>query len=152
MRFAWWVGALLVAAFVVTGCESGDREAEHALGTTASHVMPTSHAKVAGHDEVAGVCGASQGLVAVVDVGPDTPNPRCQVVARNQELEVRNKTSQFGQHGREVTIRWRNYPPVTLQPGQHAVFAGPFGGYLLPGSHDVAISIFAGGGAELVMR
>lgn len=85
-------------------------------------------------------------------VNPDTSTPRCLTVRAAQRLRVVNRSDHFGQHGRTVTVTFADFPPRTLRVGDATIFDRPFGEYLAPGVHFVHISLYAGGGGEVLFR
>lgn len=101
---------------------------------------------------VAGACPHAIGAYAVIDIDPDTPAPRCEAVSAWQQLEIVNNTDGFGLKGRPVTVRWADYPSVTIQPRHSLIFVGQFGSYLGGGDHEPAISLYGGGGPEIYLQ
>jgi hypothetical protein len=93
----------------------------------------------------AGICARAQGAVAMVRINVDTPSPRCKVVRPKQRLEVVNTL------GRSTIVRLARFT-VRLAPRQALTIDQPFGTYLAPGVHDLAISAYAGSGAELWLQ
>jgi len=93
----------------------------------------------------AGICARAQGAVARVQINVDTPSPRCDVVKPGQRLKVVNTLD------RSTIVRLAHYT-VRLAPRQVLSIDQPFGTYLAPGVHDLAISAYDGGGAELWLR
>ena len=93
----------------------------------------------------AGICAHAQGAVARVQINVDTPSPRCEVVKPKQRLQVVNTLD------RSTIVRLAHFA-VRLAPRQALSIDQPFGTYLAPGVHDLAISAYAGGGAELWLR
>ncbi len=81
----------------------------------------------------------------MVQINVDTPSPRCEVVKPAQRLLVVNRLD------RPVRVRLA-YVAVRLGPRQGLIIDQQFGTYLAPGVHDLAISAYAGGGAELWLR
>lgn len=100
----------------------------------------------------AGICGTSSGPLATVEVNPDTPAPRCLTVRPGQRLRVVNVSSRFGQSGTSVTVTFADFPPRVLRVGDATTFDRPVGDYLAPGVHNVRISLYGGGGAEVWLR
>lgn len=90
----------------------------------------------------AGICARAVGAVAMFQINVDAPSPRCEVVKLAQRLQVVNKMD------RPVRVRLAHIS-VRLGPQQDLTIDQPFGTYLAPGVHDLAISAYAGGGAEL---
>jgi len=90
----------------------------------------------------AGVCPMAAGAEATVRVHRDTPSPRCQQVQSGQHLRIINMTDQ------PVRARLAQID-VTIAPGAEWADGRPFGTYLAPGVHSLALSAYAGGGAEL---
>jgi len=89
-----------------------------------------------------GYCPVAVGEVATVRVNSDTPSPRCQKVQPGQHLRIVNNTDQ--------PVRAQlAYIDVTIAPGDEWTSERPFGTYLAPGVHSLALSAYAGGGAEL---
>lgn len=97
------------------------------------------------HSPAAGVCARAVGAVAMLQINVDTPSPRCEVVTPEQRLRVVNTTDG------PVRVRLAHIA-VRLGPRQDLIIDQPFGAYLAPGVHDLAISAYAGGGAELWLR
>jgi len=89
-----------------------------------------------------GYCPEAQGAEATVRVNSDTPSPRCQKVRPGQHLRIINATD------RSVRARLAQID-VTIPPGGEWADDRPFGTYLAPGVHSLALSAYAGGGAEL---
>ncbi len=85
-------------------------------------------------------------------VNPDTPAPRCSYVRADQVLRVVNHTDAFRQAARLVTVSFADRPLVTLAVGEAVLYSGTFGTYLAPGVHDIHLSVFGGGGAEVYLR
>lgn len=100
----------------------------------------------------AGACGQAIGADAVIDTNPDIPQPRCLVVRADQHLEVRNTSNRFGQPGQPITLTWPPYSSRTLAAGASTVYGATFSSYLALGVHDVRISLYPGGGAEVWLR
>ena len=84
-----------------------------------------------------GVCGRTTGVVLVVKIEPDTPNPRCPAVNAAQRLRVVNRTGDYGAHPHTVTVVWVPGRPLTLRPGEAKTFPRHFGTYLAQGVHDL---------------
>jgi len=93
----------------------------------------------------AGICPETVGEVATVRVHSDTPSPRCQQVQSGQHLRIINMTDQPAR-ARLAQI------DVTIAPGDEWADDRPFGAYLAPGVHSLALSAYAGGGAELWLQ
>jgi hypothetical protein len=85
----------------------------------------------------AGVCAPAEGPVAVLQINPDVPFPRCQRVQPEQWLRLVNKADQ------PADVRLAGFE-LSLEPGEEATIDQPFGTYLELGVHLVAISIYAG--------
>ena len=85
-------------------------------------------------------------------VNPDTSTPRCLIVRAAQRLRVVNRSDHFGQPGRTVTVTFADFPPRTLRVGDATIFDRPFGEYLTPGVHVVHISLYGGGGGEVLLH
>ena len=93
----------------------------------------------------AGVCPMAVGEMATVRIVPSVPSPRCQQVHPWQHLRIINMTDQ--------PVRARLAPiDVAIPPGGEWTSDRPFGTYLAPGVHSLALSTYAGGGAELWVR
>ena len=93
----------------------------------------------------AGICAHAEGSVATLRIHVDVPSPRCSVVMPRQRLRVVNALN--------VPVRIRlAYINARLGPREARTIGRPFGAYLAPGVHIVAISAYAGGGAELWLR
>jgi hypothetical protein len=84
-----------------------------------------------------GACAPADGPVAVLQINPDVPFPRCQRVQPEQWLRLVNKADQ------RADVRLAGFE-LMLEPGEEATIDQPFGTYLEPGVHLVAISIYAG--------
>ena len=95
----------------------------------------------------AGVCGRMDTSIVTVSIEPDAPKPRCASVAANQRLRVVNRTGDYGQRPRTVTVTWIPDRPFTLRPGESKTVRRPFGDYLAPGVHD--LSVGSAYGAEI---
>jgi hypothetical protein len=100
----------------------------------------------------AGICEPAIGPLATMLANPDTSTPRCLTVRAAQRLRVVNTSDHFGQPGRTVTVTFANFPPRTLRVGDATIFDRPFGEYLAPGVHFVHISLYAGGGGEVLLH
>lgn len=122
--------------------------------TVVGRVLPTHEgSKQPGAQHiVAGACPHAIGAYAVIEINPDTPAPRCEAVSAWQQLEIVNNTDGFGLKGKQVTVRWADYPSVTIQPRHSVVFVGQFGTYLQGGDHGPAISLYGGSGPEIYLR
>jgi hypothetical protein len=92
-----------------------------------------------------GYCSMAVGAAATVRVNSDTPSPRCQRVQPGQHLLIVNKTD------RPVRARLAQFD-VTIPPQGEQAIDQPFGTYLAPGVHTLALSAYAGGGAELWLQ
>lgn len=84
-----------------------------------------------------------------VDVVPGTPEPRCVRVRPDQQLQIINRSNAFGQRGKTITVTWPPFGRRTLAVGRATLFRQDLGLYLATGVHDVGISLYAGGGAEI---
>ena len=92
-----------------------------------------------------GYCPVAVGAVATVRVVPSAPSPRCQRVQPGQRLMVINTIDQ--------PVRAQLGPiDVTIPPGGAWSSDRPFGTYLAPGVHGLALSAYAGGGAALWLQ
>jgi hypothetical protein len=100
----------------------------------------------------AGICASPHQHVVTVVVNPDTPAPPCTYVHAYQVLRVVNHTDAFHQPARVVAVRFADWPQVTLTVGEAVVYSETFGAYLASGVHDIHLSVFSGGGAELYLR
>jgi hypothetical protein len=101
----------------------------------------------------AGICPASgPGSLVTVYVAPDTPEPRCVGVRANQHLMIVNRTNASGHPARTITITWPPYAPRRLIGNESTVFTRSFGSYLAPGVHQIGISLYKGGGAEIWLK
>jgi hypothetical protein len=93
----------------------------------------------------AGICSAAAGPVAVIEVEVDVPAPRCQQVRREQRLKIVNNTDQ------SVLVRLGPFA-TRVPPHAEGTINQPFGRYLAPGVHRLAISAYGDGGAELWLQ
>lgn len=100
----------------------------------------------------AGICASPHQRVVTVVVNPDTPAPRCTYVRADQVLRVVNHTDAFNQPARLVTVKFADRPQVTLTVGEAVLYSETFGAYLAPGAHDIHLSVFSGGGAQVYLR
>jgi hypothetical protein len=125
-----------------------------ATSTPASTSPASDHSLVPPDAEqpAAGICEPAIGPLATMLVNPDTSAPRCLTVRAAQRLRVVNRSDHFGQHGRTVTVTFADFPPRTLRVGDATIFNRPFGEYLAPGVHFVYISLYAGGGGEVLLH
>ncbi len=90
----------------------------------------------------AGVCPMAVGAEATVRAVRSFTSPRCQQVQPGQHLRIVNNTDQ--------PVRAQlAYIDVTIAPGDEWADGRPFGTYLAPGVHKLALSAYAGGGTEL---
>ena len=88
-------------------------------------------------EPAAGICAEVKGELAVAEIYPDIPSPRCLKVNGEQKLKVINRTEitlnvEFGEYQTEVP------------PGGEDTFNTPFGDYLAPGVHRVEASPYGG--------
>lgn len=125
---------------------------------TTLHLQRTIRVPALAGGPAAGVCSSRWPRVIVIDMNPDTPAPRCVSASAGNIIEVVNRTDGFGQHGHSMTISWASFPPVTLRPGQSAIFDAPVGSYLAPGDHVLQTRAYPDGplvppeGAEIYVR
>lgn len=104
-------------------------------------VWPIGHTKVPGGDGIAaGVCGPTPGPTVIGFMDPDTAYPRCFVIGPSQQLELVNSTDRFGGPGQSLTVRWADYPTVTIKPGHAVIYVGEFSSYLGGGEHHPVAS------------
>jgi len=92
-----------------------------------------------------GYCPVAVGEVATVRAVRSFTSPRCQKVQPGQHLRIVNNTDQ-PVHAQLA------YIDVTIAPGNEWADGRPFGTYLAPGVHSLALSAYAGGGAELWLQ
>lgn len=93
----------------------------------------------------AGVCDFARGRVAVVNIYPDIPQPRCVRVARDQKIMVINMTDAeivagFGEDPQVIT----DMNAVHIPHGGYFVSDTVFGEYLEPGVHVLGAAPFFG--------
>ena len=69
---------------------------------------------------------------------PGIPDPRCVIVTATQRLRVVNRT------GGAVAVVLGSFSAEIEQGAEH-VFVEPFGDYLLPGVHALAVDPCCGG-------
>ena len=105
--------------------------------TTAPDKVPPDSGQPA-----AAACGPAPGAVAEVVLMPDVPAPRCLQVRADQSLRVRNDSGQAV----DVTFAGAS---ATVPDGGSQAFPRPFGEYLEPGVHVVAVSLYGGSGPEV---
>ena len=86
----------------------------------------------------AGICGEALGDEVLMTLEPGIPDPRCIVVTGGQHLRVSNRT------GGEVEVAIGPFT-ARLAPGEDFAFPDPFGSYLLPGAHLLAVTPCCGG-------
>ena len=98
-----------------------------------------------------GVCGQVAGALVVIVANPDTPSPRCVIVAGSQHLKVVNASNQFGQTGRTITVSFASFPPRRVAVGATTTFDQNFGSFLAPRVHDLHVTLYAGS-AEIWLR
>ena len=79
-------------------------------------------------EPAAGICSASEGLVVVIALHPDIPDPRCAVVQPEQRLQIRNDNDSV----RQVTLGQFQFE---VPPGGTYLLDEAFGSYLRPGVH-----------------
>ena len=158
-RTVLWMFCLAV---IVSGClASGSREQEAETVPTVQNLLPppfpptptepekssptpnptpitppvlaTPHAQ----QPAAGICGAVDGELALVEIFPDIPSPRCLQVTGTQRLLVTNQTGQ----GLRIRI---GHHDLLLPAGEKAVIDAPLGNYLAPGVHLLDATPFSG--------
>ncbi len=122
--------------------EIADPAAQVLLGQLGRRVLAAGLQPAVSQSPAAGVCGEAQGAEATVRVNRDVPSPRCQRVLPGQHLRIVNMTD------RPVRAQLAQLD-VTIAPGDAWADDRPFGTYLAPGVHVLALSAYAGGGAEL---
>lgn len=93
----------------------------------------------------AGVCDFARGRVAVANIYPDIPQPRCIRVARDQKIMVINMTDAevtagFGEDPQIVT----DIGFVRIPPNGYFASNTAFGEYLEPGVHVLGAAPFFG--------
>jgi hypothetical protein len=100
----------------------------------------------------AGACALTprSQAVGVIRLNPDTPEPRCLEIRPDQRLRLINTSDAFGQKGEVTSVAIAAYR-AKLAPGRHLSHR-PVGRFLAPGDHLVGISLYAGGGAEVLVR
>jgi hypothetical protein len=113
-------------------------------------VLPTPSATQTSTDQLipaeaehpaAGICGGNDGPVAVIEVNPDTPAPRCLEVRPDQRLKVVNTTNRFGFTGTTVVVTFGPWPSRTLNVGESVTFDQPLGAVFAPGAHTVHLDL-----------
>ena len=122
--------------------ENADPAARVLLGQLGRRLYTAGAEPPVGQSPASGYCPETQGAAATVRVRSDTPSPRCQKVRSGQHLRIINNTAQ------PVRARLAQID-VTIAPGGEWADDRPFGTYLAPGVHVLALSAYAGGGAEL---
>lgn len=103
-------------------------------------------------EPAAGICASATGPLAIVEVNPDTPIPRCLVVRPDQRLKVVNTSDRFGAPGTEVVVTMPGFAPRRLAIGAGTVFDRPFGDYLATGVHDLGLSLYGEGGMSIWLK
>jgi hypothetical protein len=89
----------------------------------------------------AGICGGNGGPIAVIEVNPDTPYPRCLEVRPDQRLKVVNTTNRFGFTGTTVVVTFGSWSSRTLNVGESVTFDQPLGTVFAPGVHTVHLDL-----------
>ena len=79
--------------------------------------------------------------VALVEVGPDTPKPRCLLIRPDQRLRVVNATTRFEQPGTPVVVTFARWAPRILEPDESVTFGQPLGQVLDPGIHELSLEV-----------
>lgn len=140
---------LTVLAPALAGCGQVSAGAAEAPTTSPSApvLAPADRARPS-----SGFCGTMPGPVALVEVDPGAPAPRCLVVRPDQRLEVVNSTDREGNRGGPLTVRFANWPRRVVPLHAGSTFDRPFGQYLAPGVHEVRLSPYQGGPAEIWLR
>ncbi len=133
-------GLLLV--LVLSGCNtpaSATRSPQETLtgpAPTPTYALATPYAQ----QPAAGICASFDGGVVTITINVDAASPRCARVLPEQTLAVVNKTLNTVQ----VSIgRFSS----SILPGAAYTITVPFGDYLAPGVHQLAVSPTSG--AEL---
>jgi hypothetical protein len=136
-------GTSETGATTTTTAEAAETEPP-ATEPTASSTTTTASDTVPADSELpaAAACGLASGAVAEVVVMPDVPSPRCVEVGPVQSLRVRNDSGQAV----DVTFAGAS---ATVPDGGTQAFPRPFGEYLEPGVHVVAVSLYGGSGPEV---
>jgi hypothetical protein len=116
----WAFFALIGIVLLISGCQ---REAE----------IQAAPATPYAQQPVAGICAEPpDGDVVEIAIYPDVPVPRCQIVLPNQHLRVINHTDS------DVSLELGSFQQ-TINAGGETVVEAPFGSYLLPGVHRMAV-------------
>jgi hypothetical protein len=98
---------------------------------------PTNLIPAEAGGQAAGICAGPAGPVAIIEVNPDTPAPRCLVVRPSQRLKVVNTTNRFGFAGTSVIVTFGPWPSRTLAVGDSVTFDPPVGEVFAPGLHHI---------------
>ena len=99
----------------------------------------------------AGACAFVGGTVVTVTMDPDVPSPRCVSLHPGQQLRVVNASALLGSPPVTITVRWADYAPRVLQPGQSTTYTDAAGSYLAVGVHRIVTApLYGGGGAAQV--
>jgi len=127
---------LMLAASLMASC----RPLNPAAPPSAS---PATLVPADASEPAAGICAEpGSSSLALVEIYPDVPNPRCLRVLPEQGLLVVNRT--------EVEIVVRLGPHESrLLPGEEGALRAPFGSYLAPGVHRVEAAPYSG--PELIL-
>jgi hypothetical protein len=128
--------AMLFAAFWMASCSLRSPAASPSAS-------PATLVPAEGSEPASGICaGPGSSSLALVEIYPDVPSPRCLQVLPEQGLLVVNRT--------EVEIVARLGPhEIRLLPGEEGSLPAPFGSYLAPGVHRVTAVPYSG--PELVL-
>jgi hypothetical protein len=143
------LSVITTLVLIVSGCGSVGRppRLQETFASPGGLIPPLSRTPAAG------ICSeAGHGSIVKVYVGNATPEPRCQQVRPNQELEVVNTDGPSGPPDKTVTITWPPFRSRKLQPGQAILFRENFRSYLATGDHEVGLSRYHGGGPQIWLR
>jgi len=100
----------------------------------------------------AGICARPAESTVTIVINPDTAAPRCTLVRRDQFLKIVNSSNSFGQPGEAITVTLPGGVQRRIGVGDSFLVDRPFGAYLAPGVHRVMVSLYSGGGAEILLR
>jgi hypothetical protein len=132
-----WKYALVSCGLALAACRPPAGVAPTYSGPPQS-IAPSATLKPADAAQpAAGACAPAEGPVAVLQINPDVPFPRCQRVQPEQWLRLVNRAHQ------PAVVRLAGFE-LMLEPGEEATIDQPFGTYLEPGVHLVPISVYAG--------
>lgn len=113
-------------------------------GTVTAATAALAPADSSSSTPAAGICDAPKGRVVTVALTPDVPSPRCVAVRCPQRLAFRNDSD------RTARVHVPTFSTRRVRPGATTVYRRAVRTYLAPGHHSVRVSLYAGGGVEVM--